>query len=153
VNLENDPAFRDLLGQVKRTALEAYKHQDVPFEKIVEACLGRRSVSHAPIFQVWFNHSENSGSEYTLDDLTVSAVDVGDRSAKLDLMLSTQVAGNQLTAVLRYNSDLMSAVEARNLLHIFQELLTRCAAHPDSQLSDLSAQLGKSELAVTGTGT
>jgi amino acid adenylation domain-containing protein len=153
VNLENDPAFRDLLGQVKRTALEAYKHQDVPFEKIVEACLGRRSVSHAPIFQVWFNHSENSGSEYALDDLTVSAVDIGDRSAKLDLMLSTQVAGNQLIAVLRYNSDLMSAMEARHLLHIFQELLTRCAAHPDSQLSDLCDQLGKPELAATGTGT
>lgn len=152
VNLGNDPAFRELLDQVKRTALGAYKHQDVPFEKIVEACLGRRSVSHAPIFQVWFNHSENSAGGYALDDLAVSTVEVGDRSAKLDLMLSTQVAGNQLTAVLRYNSDLLSATEARNLLENYQKLLIRCAAHPDSKLSDLCADLDKCELAVTGTG-
>lgn len=152
VDLENDPPFRDLLGQVKRTALGAYKNQDVPFEKIVEACLGRRSVSHAPIFQVWFNHSENSAGEYAIDDLKVSGVDVGDRSAKLDLMLSTQLAGDQLTAVLRYNSDLLSAAEARNLLHIFQELLTRCAAHPETKLSDLCAHLRKCELTATGTG-
>lgn len=53
-DLSNNPSFTDLLQQVKSTTLEAYEHQDVPFEKVVDAVVKDRDTSRSPLFQIMF---------------------------------------------------------------------------------------------------
>src|SRR6185295_11746900 len=57
VDLSGEPTFRELLGRVRRVALEAYANQEVPFDQVVDAVQPRRDVSRSPIFEVWYNHS------------------------------------------------------------------------------------------------
>ncbi|MFK8101885.1 MAG: amino acid adenylation domain-containing protein, partial [Saprospiraceae bacterium] len=58
-NLGDNPRFHDLLTQVKTTTLDAYLHQDVPFEKIVESVVEERDLSRSPLFQVLFSYENN----------------------------------------------------------------------------------------------
>ncbi|MFJ8330576.1 non-ribosomal peptide synthase/polyketide synthase [Streptomyces sp. NPDC094437] len=83
-----DPAFTDLLGRVRRTALDAYEHQDLPFEHIVEALNPARSTARHPLFQVMLSFRNNAEATFELPGLTVRSLDADLPSAKFDLSFS-----------------------------------------------------------------
>jgi non-ribosomal peptide synthetase component F len=87
--LSSDISFRDLLHQVRKTALAAYSHDHVPFEKLVEELSPERSVGENPLFQAWFFLDDKDvNDEPILPGITLSPVKVDFFSAKLDLALT-----------------------------------------------------------------
>jgi amino acid adenylation domain-containing protein len=141
IDFEDDATFRQLLGRVRRIALEAYAHHEIPFERLVGALGARRDVSRSPIFQVWFNHSEISQTANGYADLDVEGVDVGDTSTKFDLMLSTEVAKGRLVATLRYNTALFNADTASRLLQDLEALFECLAASPRTRIGETGIYL------------
>ena len=87
-DLSGQPSFRELLGRVRETALGAYAHQDMPFEKLVEELSPERDLSRTPLFQVFFNHIVAMGDKAAaLPGLEAEAVGGLDRESKFDMTL------------------------------------------------------------------
>ena len=152
-DLSGDPSFREALGRVRRTALEAYANQDVPFEKLIDALKPERDLSRTPIFQVYFNLF-NFGAEVRLpgSDKTVAFVEAWAESeenlSKFDLTLYAGLTGRELKFALVYNTDLFDATSVELMLAHFRTLLEAIVANPERRISDLSLNkksTGKSE--------
>ncbi|MHC5720978.1 MAG: condensation domain-containing protein, partial [Nostoc sp.] len=86
-NLDGNPSFQQLLGRVRKVALEAYAHQDLPFEQLVEKLQPVREPSYTPLFQVVFVLQNAPLEALELPGLTLSPLEVEDGTAKFDLTL------------------------------------------------------------------
>jgi amino acid adenylation domain-containing protein len=135
-----DPSFAELLGGpggARATALAAYAHQDLPFEKLVEELRIERSLHHAPLFQVLLVLQNAPTAELSLPGLTLAPMPSPPSAAKLDLSLSWFETGDGLHAALDYDAGLFDAATAARLLEQLSVLFQGIAAHPESRLSDL----------------
>jgi amino acid adenylation domain-containing protein len=141
VDLSGDPSFSDLLDRVKRTTLDAYAHQDVPFETLVEALQPTRSLSHAPLFQVWFNYQNHFDLALDMPGFRLTPLALEEYSAKFDLMLTLTETRTRLTGSLTYSADLFDAYTAEQLVALFTELLRDIASKPQGNLSALAEKL------------
>ncbi|HEU4325811.1 MAG TPA: amino acid adenylation domain-containing protein [Roseiflexaceae bacterium] len=130
-DLEGNPSFRALLGQVRATALEAYAHQDVPFEQVVEALRPERDLSRTPLFQVMFAFQNTPQAAVALEGLRISQLDSADDTAKFELSLVLNESPQGLVGALNYNTDLFREASMRRLLDSFQTLLEGIVADPD----------------------
>ncbi|MFH0344255.1 MAG: amino acid adenylation domain-containing protein, partial [Chromatiales bacterium] len=136
-DLSGNPSFRQLLIRVRETALGAYAHQDVPFERLVEELRPERSVSHTPFVQVVFNMLNLPDSGIELQGLMAERVPGVGVGSKFDLTLYAreQDEGLDFTAV--YAKDLFNAATITRLLRHFETLLQGIVADPDCRLSQL----------------
>ena len=134
-DLSGQPTFRELLGRVRRVSLEAYDHQDLPFEKLVEELNPERHLSRNPLFQVVFQLLEFAGGELALPDLEVSPLpSVSDRVRfDLEMHLRMQSEGN-LRGTVDYSTDLFDAATIDRLVGHFQRLLEGIVADPDVKI-------------------
>lgn len=133
--LQGDPLFSELLACVKETALGAYAHQDMPFEKLVEALRPRRTLSHSPVVQVAFGLQ--SASTLSLSALTVVPLDVHNGHAKFDLTLTVVESAGGMTASYEYRTDLFDAQTIRRMAGHFHTLLEAIVRSPEQRLSAL----------------
>ncbi|MDZ7269341.1 MAG: amino acid adenylation domain-containing protein [candidate division KSB1 bacterium] len=136
-DLSGDPTFRELVRRVKEVALNAYSHQDVPFERLVEMLQPERDLSHSPLFQVMFIFQNTPVPATSLAGLQVSPVDFQAGTAKFDLTLTLFDGQERLRGSLEYNSDLFKAETIERMLHHFLTLLRSLAGDPDQRLSEL----------------
>lgn len=135
-NLEADPTFTALLKQVKEVTLGAYAHQDVPFEKIVEALQPERNMSHTPLFQVMFVLQNTPMQvDMELPDVRLSSLDVDAGTSTFDLTLLMVEDGAGLEATIEYNTDIFNAATIRRMLSHFQTLLKNLVANPSLRVS------------------
>src|SRR4029077_11370331 len=86
-DLSGNPTFLELLRRTRETALEAYEHQDLPFEKLVEALKPQRSPSHTPLFQIMFVLQNAPKQVLNLPGLSLKEIEFDSGSAKFDLTL------------------------------------------------------------------
>ena len=136
-DLSGDPSFRQLLARVRKIALEAYAHQDLPFEKLVEELQPVRTPSQTPLFQVMFHLATSPREEPKFPDLKVNWFHVQTESAKFDLSLSVIARPDRLSSVVEYRTDLFDAETIRRMLGHWQVLLTGIAADPDRPISEI----------------
>jgi amino acid adenylation domain-containing protein len=133
----DDPSFHEVLRRVRQASLEAYAHQNLPFEQLVEALHPVRDLSHAPLFQVSFSMLNAPTSTAELPGLTMQPFQGESTTAKFDLALLVAEGGGGLTAQVEYNTDLFEAATIARLLQHFTRLLEGITADPEQHVSDL----------------
>ncbi len=130
--------FRELLAQVRETALEAYAHQDFPFEKLVEELHPERNLSHSPLFQVMLDLQNAPMRDLRLQGLRLTELPFDSQMAKFDLTLTVFETDRRLSGALEYNTDLFDAVSVQRMVQHFEYLLEAAVSNPDEQVSRLS---------------
>jgi amino acid adenylation domain-containing protein len=131
VDLSGFPTVGQLLERVKRLALDAQHHQDIPFEQVVEIAQPTRSLAHSPLFQVMFSWQNAEQEDLVLPGVAVAPLESGAQvTAKFDLSLVLWDDGCTVRGVLEYATSLFdrSTIE-RHLVH-FQNLLRAMVADP-----------------------
>src|SRR5579871_518387 len=141
-DLSGDPNFREFLRRVRETALGAYAHQDLPFEKLVEELQPERSLSHAPIFQVMLIFQNAPREVLDLEGLKVESLRNEGVTAKFDLLLAMSDSGGKLRMGLEYNTDLFDRQTIQRLLSHFEVLLEGIVEDPEQKLSRLPLLTG-----------
>ncbi|RCJ36597.1 non-ribosomal peptide synthetase [Nostoc punctiforme NIES-2108] len=136
-DLSGDLSFQELLAQVKSTALEAYIHQDLPFEKLVEEIQPNRDLSYNPLFQVMFVLQNVPISNPRLSDVSVTFQEGYNGTSKFDLTLFMEDEEQGLVATCEYNTDLFNADTIARMLVHFQTLLESIVSNPEQRISDL----------------
>lgn len=143
VDLRGDLSFRALIASVRETALTAYSHQDLPFEKLVEELHPQRSMGHNPLFQVMFTLQSAPAAAVEPVSADPASADreeplsVTPSTAKFDLNLSLVQCGQDLTGAIEYNTDLFDDATITRMVGHLLMLLTAAAAQPNAQLADL----------------
>ncbi|PUE53047.1 hypothetical protein B9Z45_13190 [Limnohabitans sp. 2KL-17] len=136
-NLGGDPTFEDLLGRVRETALQAYAHQDLPFERLVEELQPQREANYTPLFRVMFALQNAPLGELVLPGLSLRRLEVRTGSAKFDLTLFMWEQDQTLSAEIEYSSDLFDESTMQRLAAQLQALLAQVASQPQARLSAL----------------
>src|SRR5215213_792412 len=136
-DLSGGPSFRELLGRVRETALGAYAHQDVPFEKLVEELQPERDLSRSPLFQVMFALQNAPREELQLKDLKLSFIKSANEVAKFDLSLFMFETEQAVRGIISYNADLFEAATIERMVAHFQVLLEAILIDPQKSVSQL----------------
>ena len=136
-DLSGNLSFLDLLERVKSTALEAYTHQDLPFEKLVEELNLNRDLSYNPLFQVMFVLQNVPQPNLSLSDLSVSYEEGYNHTSKFDLTLFIEDSEQGLVSTCEYNTDLFNADTITRMLEHFQTLLENLVSDPQQSISKL----------------
>ncbi|RKG73736.1 amino acid adenylation domain-containing protein, partial [Corallococcus exercitus] len=140
--IDGDRSFRELLAQARDAVLGAFSHQDVPFERLVEALQPERDLSRAPLFQVMLVHQHGLELERALPGLTLRPMPVEGRTAKFDLTLYVTDGEHGQELGLEYNADLFEPATAARLLGHLEVLLRDVTVHPERRVAELPLLTG-----------
>ena len=137
VDIADNPTVHTLLARVREITLQAYAHQDVPFEQLVETLAPERVLRHTPLVQIMFSLQHASGPPLELAGLNVQPLPVDGQNAKFDLTLSMQDTKQGLEGTLHYNSDLFEATTIERMATHFQQIVEGMIADPEQNVGDL----------------
>ncbi|WP_066361246.1 non-ribosomal peptide synthetase [Herbidospora mongoliensis] len=140
-DLSGDPTFAELLGRVRHTALAAYEHQDVPFERLVEVLDPPRSLARHPLFQVMVVYLTGQTGTPAFDGLTVTEVEVDQDTAKFDLSVDFIERDGEIEGWIEYSADLFDQATADLLAARLVRLLRQVAEDPSVLVRHLDVHL------------
>jgi len=136
-DLPRDLTFDAWLKKMREITLEAYAHQDMPFEKLVETFNPNRDVSQTPLFQVKMVLQNAPAEKLSLPGLTLSPINSPIGATKFDLLLNLVDGERGLSASLQYNADIFEERTPVRILDRFQTLLDRIVERPAAKLEEL----------------
>ncbi|MDI1433382.1 non-ribosomal peptide synthetase [Polyangium sorediatum] len=136
-NLAQEPTFLEFLAQVRRTAEEAFNHQDLPFERLVEALSPERHANHSPLVQITFALQNVPDVEFALPGLAVTPVDVDLHLTRTDMELHVTELEGGLTGHWLYDTDLFDEATIRRWSGHFQALLGAIVEQPEERVGRL----------------
>ncbi|HEU0078958.1 MAG TPA: AMP-binding protein, partial [Longimicrobiaceae bacterium] len=143
-DVSGNPDFRGLLARVREATLGAYQHQDVPFERLVEAVGVERATSHTPLFQVMFSVGDGEGSPRPFGGMEVAHLDTGAPAAKFDLSVGVSEGEAGLGVRFVYREELWAASTIDRVIDAYGLLLEGAAADPSRPVLELPL-LGETE--------
>ncbi len=131
--------FRDLLAQVQKGALDLYAHREVPFEQVVSRLQPRRSLSHAPLFQVMINWRDQDQhlSFIGLEGLEVRSELAEAGTSKFDLTFFLTDFGDEIWMEVEYSTEIFDSDRIARMFTHFATLLQAAAADPSRRLDEL----------------
>ncbi|HEX6046567.1 MAG TPA: amino acid adenylation domain-containing protein [Pyrinomonadaceae bacterium] len=129
-NLRSEASFDEVLRRVREVCLEAYAHQEVPFERVVEEVAPQRELSHGPLFQVLFALQNTPADELALADLEVTALEIENPAARFDLALEITETNGELDCRLTYDAGLFEAVAIARIAQHFVNVLQAVTTNP-----------------------
>lgn len=135
-NVSDNPSYREYLQASKNMILDAYEHQSLPFEMLVDELQPTRTLSHTPLFQLMFTLQNNESAALSLPDLTVSAVDAPHDVSKYDITLSMEESEQGLIANWEFNTDIFTEQSVTRMADSFETLLQNLLADPDKPILD-----------------
>jgi amino acid adenylation domain-containing protein len=136
-DFSGDPSFREMLRRVRATTLDAFGHQDVPFEKLVEELHPMRQASHHPLFQVAFVLLPAGGGPPVLPGLEITSAPPQSQTSKFDLALFFEETGGSLRVMMEYATDQFDAATIERTLESLELLFDGAVSQPDVRLSRL----------------
>src|SRR4051812_35760005 len=150
-----DCSVAELLQQVRDVSLQAYAHQDIPFERLVEALDPARELSHTPFFQVLFVLQNAPLPTVSWDGLEATASIVETGTAKFELTLSAREQDGELELSLEYRTELFNAERMKRLLQHYRTLLEGMVVSLDARISELEllSEPERQQLLVEWNGT
>jgi hypothetical protein len=131
---KDDRSFADVLKNVRQTALDAYAHQDLPFEQLAIELQPSRSLSYNPLFQVMFAWQNAEMGSLEFPGISGNQIEPETVVSKFDLTLSMEETESGLTGFWEYNSDLFDRATIRRWIGQFKVLLKSIVANPEQQL-------------------
>jgi non-ribosomal peptide synthetase component F len=129
--------FNELLARVRNTALQAYEHQDLPFEKLVEELNPERNQSQTPLFQVSFAVQNVPRSQLEMTGLKIAPVEVASSTAKFDLSTAFIEREGEMMVRTEYRPELFKGATIERQLSHFRNLLEGIVANPERRISEL----------------
>lgn len=142
-DFQKNPTFIELLSQVRRTALAAFQHQDIPFERLVEDLQPQRETNRPPFFQVMFVLQNEPMPEASLPGLQITPYDIHNGTSKFDILLNVFEEPEGLNVRIEYSSDLFDQETVERMLDHYLVLLEDIVAHPGRQVSELEVMSGQ----------
>jgi hypothetical protein len=139
-DLSGNPSFRELLAQVRKVTLDAYAHQDMPFEKLVEELQPERHLGYSPLFQtmlIMLNTPKSADQLANETNLSFHEERIEHEASQFDLTLFMGEGEEGLSGICEYSTDLFEASTIERMVGHFQTLLEGIIANPDESISVL----------------
>ena len=141
-DLSGNLSARELLGRAREVSLGAYAHQDLPFEHLVEELQPKRSLSHAPLFQVAFLLQNTPLPALEISGLKATQLEIDTGTTKYDLTLSIEETERGLKGSLEYSVDLFDASTINRLTGHYQTVLETFTANPAHRIAEMPLLTG-----------
>jgi amino acid adenylation domain-containing protein/non-ribosomal peptide synthase protein (TIGR01720 family) len=148
--------FKDFLAAVRITTMDAYDHQEVPFEKVVDAVVMERSLERSPLFQVMFIlQNIPEAKPINLGQVELTAEKIKQESSKFEISFSVTERADGLFGTVEYNTDLFTAETIQRMILHYKELLSSIVCNPDQLIGDLQmlTPVEKDQLLLTFNDT
>ncbi|WP_160717760.1 non-ribosomal peptide synthetase/type I polyketide synthase [Chitinophaga solisilvae] len=137
-NIGQNPVFTDFLQQVRKNTLDAYEHQDVPFEKVVEAVAGERDRNRNPLFQVMFAVQNMSAiPELKLDSIALTQYQLERTTSMFDIFLSVSEKNDLIEIEAEYCTDIFTEATIRKMMQHYLTLLEAVVQQPMATVNSL----------------
>ena len=135
-DLSGEPSVTDALARVRQVVLDAFAHQDVPFEKLVEELEPRRDLSRNPLCQVAFQLLELPGAA-AAQTAGAAGAPIDKRTAVLDLVVTLTQGAGGIDGLVEYSTDLFDEDTVARLVRHYEEILHGMAAAPEAAITAL----------------
>jgi amino acid adenylation domain-containing protein len=136
-DVSGNPTVRQLVQRVRQTALEAFAHQDVSFEQIVEELHLERDMSRTVLIQAVLAWQNTPHYALECAGLTLESVEIDTGTAKFDLLLALENSAQGITGMLEYNTDIFAEATIARMACQYQKLLEEMMAHPEQHIAQL----------------
>ncbi|PHJ65684.1 non-ribosomal peptide synthetase [Nostoc linckia z18] len=137
-NLSGNPRFSEFLHRVRQVTLDAYAHQDLPFEMLVEELQPERDLSRNPLYEVMFVLQNTPTNVQEVSGLTLRTLDFDSGTSQLDIFLSMFESQEGLTGCLEYNTDIFDTTTISQFIKNYQTLLENIVLNPQQHICELS---------------